>query len=594
MSEGVLAASLVKSQAIQALKGKFTARALHKLDFGQPVTITWFGDSVLEGTTVTSGGGVLGTDDAVSLVHSTLAARYPGTTLTKHNRAESGRTVAMEVIAHWAECLADNADIYVLGGGKNDLARYTLTSPTWLQGQTFDSGLAMLEAKVVELMNVRPDACIVIVTDNPYSVAATALNGYQQQWNRGAEQIARAYGCVFVDAFAAFTALGSWDSFLSDGVHPNKNGHALIAATILAEAFPAGWNRAYAERQGASFLRPAAPGEQRLHTPWRHTRSGVVGITTEVGTNYLPKMQLVGAPNGVGAHGFTGSGPWTSSTAGNTAIFTFNGSEAFLNLVMGAGQGVVTIYIDGVPTYVNFDLSTVANGKLLHLTELGLGWHIVAVSVVSGSLTVNRLDFTAGRASYANWDAPSVVASGMGAGTGLGSLPGGTGVASAAAGSLTFTFVGTGVGGNFWRSSVGGGFFFGVITIDGVQVWASSAFFLDGTEIGYGGKPIASGLTYGKHVLVVNYIAAGVYTGGFYVIDDNAPARPGQLQGWAGAAEVVKFGQAFPVVPLMSAKDPSATLTFSSVTATGFTMGATAGWWVANAPDTSPGNRITY
>ncbi len=574
--------------------GKYMARALHKLDFGQVVNLSWFGDSVLEGTTVTSGGGVLGVDDAVSLVTSTLTSRYPTSTVTSYNRCESGRTVAMEVTAHWAQCLADNADIYVLSGGKNDLARYTLTNPTWLQGQTFDSSIAMLEAKVIELINVRPNACIVIVPDNPYSVASTTLNGYQQQWNDGAEEIARTYGCVYADVYRAFTSLGNWDSLLSDGVHPNKSGHALIAATILAACFPPSWSRAYAERQGASFLNPTAPGSERLHSPWRHTRYGLVGITTEIGTNYLPKLQLVGAPNGVGAHHFSGSGPWTSSTAGDTAIFTFNGSEAFLNIVMGTSQGIVTIYIDGVPTYSNFDLTTAINGKILHLTELGLGWHIGAISIVSGSLTVNRLDFTASLPQYVNWDAPSVVASGMGSGTSLGSLPGGTGVASAISGSLTLTFVGTGVGMNIWRTAAGGGFYFGSITLDGTQIYAPSSFFLDNGEVGYGGKLVTSGLTFGKHILVVNYQASGMYTGGFYIMDETPTLRPAQLQGWAGAAEVVKFGQAFPVIPLMSAKDPSVALTFSSVTTTGFTMGGTAGWWVANAPDSTAGDRILY
>lgn len=594
-------------QRINQQPGKRLSRVMAKLYFGQPVTITSLGDSVLEGTTVTSGGGVLGTDDCLSLVRTALAAAYPAATVTMNNRAQSGNTMAMQIKRAWATALADNADVYILSSGKNELAAYSLSAPGTLEGQSNASSWAMLEAKIAELRATHPTAAIIVMADNPYSAASTTLNGYQVLWDAGAEQIAYRYGCEFVDGYRAFTRLGSYDSLLSDGVHPNKAGHALLGATLKA-VFPLAWTPDYAKRQDARALSPSStyPGlpdvTDRVSLPWRHNRNGLQALTAIVGTNYAAKMLKVGAVNGVGADHFTGTGPYTTTTAGDAVIFTLPGNEAFLDLVMGSGQGVVAFYIDGAPLKFNgalvgnVDLSLRANGKLIHFTDqcgMGkLGWHTVAVALVSGSLTVNGGYYTQGRSQFINWDSPSVVAASMGSSTSLGSAPGGTAIASANGGSLTCKFVGTGIGFCWWRSTTGGVAYYAHPTIDGIDQGAMSLGNLDSNQIGYGSQIIgASGLAYGLHTLVLNFQATGIYTAGFYPIDEQAVTRPGQLDGWAGASEVVKFGEAFPAIPTMTG---DAGVTFGSLTTAGFTNGATPGQWKAVAADTTAANALLY
>jgi len=316
-------------------------------------------------------------------------------------------------------------------------------------------------------------------------------------------------------------------------------------------------------------------------------------MSIETTATYAAKLIKFGGINGSGAGSWTGTGPWTSSNTGDAVLVTVNSDEAFLNLTMGAGQGVIDIYVDGVPWVTNIDLSLRLNGKQLGVTGLGQGWHYVGVRIVSGSVTFKSVEYSRGPAGqYVNWDAPSVVAAGMGTSTSLSPSPGGTAVASAVAGTMTLTFVGTGVAAHFWRNGTGGGAYFTSATLDGAAITTPS--ITPTTATGHIRVPLASGLSFGKHTLVLTYAGTGVYTAGFDVTDDQPTSRPAQAQGWAGAAEVVKFGSPFPTVPLVSSKDPSAALTFTSVTATGFTMGATAGWWVANGSDESAGNRVIY
>lgn len=572
------------------------APVMYKLQTGQPVAITFLGDSVLEGTTVTVGGGTLGTDDAISLIRSTLAANWPNATVTVQNRAHSGTTQLVETRREWANALADNADVYVISGGKNDIAAYTVGLPGSLQGQTYASSHALIESKIAELRQVKPDSAIVLMTENPYSAASTAANTYLANWNAGLARLADAYQCEFVDGYGAFTARGSWDGLLSDGVHPNGaaggsinevSGHALLAQAFMAH-FPASFT---AQASTATELRLEPPGKTRLYNPWKYSRLGVVAMTAAAAVAYAPKLSKVGS--------WTGSGPWTTSTAGDFMIATINGAEAFLDMVLGSGQGTVDILVDGTPVYTSFDLSNVAlnNGKLLQMPALGLGWHYIVIKVISGSVTYNGIVFPQGRAQFLNKDSASIVNASMGTpGAGVSSSPGdGTYIPSAIAGTQTVTFVGTGIAIHSWRSAGGGGTgFFTSATLDGVAL--TSPIPINGSsDYQYIRHQLASGLAYGKHTLVLTWSATGINVTGFDVFDETPTLRPAQLQGWAGAAEVVKYGQAFPQAPLVTAKDSSAGLAaFTSQSATGFTMGAVAGWWVASAVDDSAGNRLLY
>ncbi len=594
--------SLMYQGASASAPGAQVAPVMYKLSTGQAVAITFLGDSVLEGTTVTTGGGTLGTDDAISLIHSTLAANWPHATITTTNRAHSGTTQLVETKREWANALADNADVYVISGGKNDIAAYTVGLPGSLQGQTYGSSHALVESKVAELRQVKPDACIVLMTENPYSAASTSSNLYLSNWNAGLARIAAAYQCEFVDGYNAFYSLGlgTWDSLLSDGVHPNgapggliseNSGHALLARAFMAH-FPATWTSQTAVAENAPFLRVDPPGKTRLYNPWKYSRLGLATMYALASTAYAPKLSKVGS--------WTGSGPWTTSSAGDFMIATINGAEAFLDLVLGSGQGVVDILVDGTPVYTSFNLGdtvNLTNGKLLQVLNGTLGWHYVLIKVISGTVTYNGIVFPQARSQFVNYDAASVVMSGMGTpGGGVSSSPGaGTYVPSAIAGTQTFTFVGTGVAIHSWRSAGGGGTgFLTSATIDGVAL--TSPLPINGSsDYQYMRHVLTSGLAYGKHVLVLTWAATGINVTGFDIMDETPTLRSSQLQGWAGAAEVVHFGQAFPQAPLVTAKDPSAGLAaFTSQSATGFTMGATAGWWVAAAVDDTAANRLLY
>lgn len=569
---------------------------LYKLYTGADATITWLGDSVLEGTTVTVGGGTLGVDDCISLVTSSLTATWPGT-VTSHNRAHSGRTTAWELNQEWANALADNADLYVFCLGKNDLAASSLSLPGSLSGQTTASSAAMLESKIAELRQVKPNAAIAIMTENPYSAASTTLNGFLEQWNAAAARVAAAYDVEFVDGYRAFTSLGSWDALLSDGVHPNGapggsldaiSGHALLARAVMAH-LPSTWVPSAAPAGG--FL-PVQAGRARVNTPWRFSRAGLVDLNALAATAYAPKLAKVGFA--------TGSGPWTSTTAGDTMTATFNGGEAFLDLKLGSGQGIVDILVDGTPVYTGYDLSNanLANGKLLQVMgPSGPGWHYVLLKVISGSVTFNGIIFPRGRGQFLARDTGSVVNTGMGA-TGDGgvsaSTPSGVGyITSAAAGTQTVTFVGTGLGIHCWRSGAQAIGYFTSATVDGVAL-TSPQPMNSAADYQYTRHVLTSGLTYGKHIVVITYNSGGLLITGFDVFDESPQLRPGRLEGWAGAAEVVHFGQVFPQTPIVRAKDPGSGMTFSSVTTSGFTNGGTAGWWVADAVDDSAANLLLF
>lgn len=577
-TDAVVLAKLAKQFDV---RGKLIARTLYKMWSKQTVKIDVLGDSILATTTVgNAAGGIPGTNDCMSLVKTDLQTRF-GCTIALNNRATGGTTTYVETVGQWANTLAAQPDLLIIGGGKNDIDQLAQAGNLKLQGQSVASAAGLLERQIAEIRQVLPNTDLILFIDNPYSSASTS-NQYSRQWNAAARRVAAAYDVLVVDGYTWFANLsGGWDSLLYDGTHPNVAGNRALADAFLAN-FPAEWTPEMAQRQGASFLPHGVAGSDRVNAPWTHSRLGLVTLNSIFAPTARARFQKSGS--------WTGSGPWTTSTAGDDFVATVPASDALIHLTLGAGQGIVDIHVDGSPTWTNVDLSTMANGKYLHITDMGQGWHFVRVKVVSGSVTMQEVRYEHQRAAWLDYT--TLTASGMGTpSAGLNSFPGGGGALSAAAGTLTRTFVGTAVDMALWRSAAGGTAYITSVTIDGVTVANPT---LNSSWLGYTVARLASGLAFGKHTVVITFAAGGLYVGGFVPIDERVATRPARVEGWANASEVVYFPQDFPYVPFMSSKDPSVSLSFSSVTASGFTMGATAGWWVAQAADESAGNRLLY
>ena len=96
---------------------------------GRPIEAVAIGDSVLEGTNVTSGGGVLGTGDAISSITSGIAARF-GVTTTKVNHGLSGHTVAIGPLSRkWNAAVAEQANFYLIAYGAKNSAQQRYSTP---------------------------------------------------------------------------------------------------------------------------------------------------------------------------------------------------------------------------------------------------------------------------------------------------------------------------------------------------------------------------------------------------------------------------------------------------------------------------------
>lgn len=543
-------------------KGRGLARILKKMSEGTNVKITFLGDSIMEGTTATTPGN----DDAASLLCSALASRY-SVTVTKSNRCAGGTTAYNpRTSTRWASAITDNADLYVISFAKNDIVGDAGVSfPTSLTGYPKAYSLAQVESMVREIRYRLPNADIMLMSTNPYSSAYSTSNANQWAYTIALRGLAAAYDCEYCPGFEEFPGAGvngATDSYLSDGVHPNSLGHAALYGSLLAR-FPSTWTLAAAKAQGA-ILAPAAPMNRTVYS-LRQTRSGFTQLSSASLSAYTSRIDT-----GALAGSWTGTGPWTSSTADSYLTVTVLGSEVLLDFTMGAGQGVVQILPNGIPlSGGNVDLSTLTNGKLLAITGLLPGVNTVVIKVVSGTVVFNGAWYAGGAGEFIAHDAARVTSSGMGSPATLGGGYNRSGIATAAAGSLTVPFVGTGLTMQVWRSTGGGGVsFFTSLTIDGsastTPSIASTSFVRDGVI------SLASGLPYGPHTAVVTFAAAGLYVCGFCAIDENPELRRSECQGSAIVGETVRFPYPNTTAPHVSVQGASNLAGASAVTTTQF------------------------
>lgn len=87
-----------------------------------------------------------------------------------------------------------------------------------------------------------------------------------------------------------------------------------------------------------------------------------------------------------------------------------------------------------------------------------------------------------------------------------------------------------------------------------------------------------TGLEYGKHTLVVNFQASGMYVGGFSIIDERVTERSDYCEGIAKVGETVRFAHKFAHAPTVNVTSTTGnTATVNTVTTTSFVVGGTSG-----------------
>ncbi len=192
---------------------------LQRLESGQTVRIVCFGDSITGVYYHTGGRRAWG-----ELLGATLQQRYPKARIELINAGISGHTTADALKRMEADVLRHQPHLVVAMFGMNDTAR--------LSPGKFRANLGEIVHRTrsagSELLLLTPNA--VHPGDSarpPEKVAAFAA-------------LARAAGrelqVPVADVFAAFSSIqarepGEWVRLMSDTIHPNLRGHALIAAT---------------------------------------------------------------------------------------------------------------------------------------------------------------------------------------------------------------------------------------------------------------------------------------------------------------------------------------------------------------------------
>lgn len=540
------------------------AKLLAKVAAGTAVKVSVMGDSIYQGSTATTPG----TDDAISLFCSHLSTNW-GVTVTKSNQAQGGRTVWQETVEKWATLLSDNADVYVIAmTGKNDNAYETGIQPR--TGQSTASSLSQLEALIRELMVKRPGADIIIASGNPNGYASTAANTAQKAYSDGLARIAHAYRLPYADGWNAIPRAAGYPNaadaaYLTDGVHPNSAGHALLAAELTALC-----PTSYAASDGIAntFLRSDLPGAGTV-LPIYHTLGGVITATTSSTTAAADRI-ITPSTTGTWSAGTTA--PWTSSTANAAAWIMAKCTDLYVDLKAGASQGVVDLILDGTVVANDLDLSGYQDGKWFAIGQNMLpGLHHAEVRVVSGSVELQGWGHAHAPCEFIPITSSRITLSGMGASSNLSQYYAVVSQQSAVSGTITVPFVGTGILiEGYTGDNVNPGYYFSSITVDGAAIsptptWAP----VDNDAASSRAITGLTGLDYGFHTVVITFQATGFSTGGFSVIDERPTERPDSCEGYAKVGETITFAKKFSEAPVVTVTSTTAnTASATTVTAT--------------------------
>lgn len=538
------------------------ARVYEKLSAGRPIKIAAIGDSILEGNTTTTPG----TDDCLSRVAAMLSAAF-GVTVSKGNYAVSGRTIMSSMRnGQFAGALSYAADLYIISFGKND---YRSDSPAVPPGTGYPTAahLGGLEHMIRRIRTDVPFADIIILSENPDTDATSSAKLLALAKRQ--REVAAYYGCTFADGYKAFTDKGNFSAYMYDGVHPNSAGHQLLADTIMAFFEP------------GHKVAPTPPQPVPLQSMFGAHRYTQINWTSGGGSN-----RLGGRDGGtfVGT-GWNAASPFTSAVAGDVALMYFSGTEIAIMLNCGAGQGTITIDVDGQSYLSSVNLAALESGtRLLPITGLDMGPHLVAMKVLSGSVTYTRYEYLKCPINWISASSPRITYTGSSwsLATSSPTIDEYYGKefqqTEAIGATIAFDFIGTGFGMNLQRNA---GQTFNV-SIDG-----AAPFTVDVSRVGSfnysikGSVTMASGLKYGRHSVVITTMAAATRFGGVYSFDESRTARPQLQRALARVGDAVTFPIAYTDRPYVSVAPADGTSTVPPIataqTASGFTVAGTAG-----------------
>lgn len=353
------------------------SRVLTKLLAGEDIVITGFGDSILEGLTVTN----TATDGCLIVLAAELEDRF-GVTVTLNNRANSGYTVARSTInGDIATGIADAADLYVIAYGKNDISAESEGGANPVPGYPIDASIAAFERIIREIRTDVPHADIIVMAENPY-VPGSSSNTYLLNYIARQKELAWVYGCQFVDCYTPFLSLGGgdWTAWMNDSTHPNTLGHAVMADTLAAPF------RADFVGPVITQALPAAALHDIADVDLTNGNNGYVSYAAPASSNEA----LTWANTGT----WSGSNPYVTTTAGDKASGTFRGTELLAQLsTLDADNLRATVRIDGGAVYTNADFTTGKTGTYWVPLAVGLDAddHTWEIELVSGTLKLFKV-----------------------------------------------------------------------------------------------------------------------------------------------------------------------------------------------------------
>jgi len=166
------------------------------------------------------------------LLHAELRRQYPEATVDVINAGLSGHKSG-DGLTRLPELLDPRPDLVVVKFGMNDCRRITNTAPA--------TDLGTFRNNLIEIVNTCRAAGTAITLCSPNTISDSAGDWHRADLERFAEvvrEVSREFEAPCLDLYATFERLRrdtplEWSLLMSDEIHPNLLGHALIAREIL-------------------------------------------------------------------------------------------------------------------------------------------------------------------------------------------------------------------------------------------------------------------------------------------------------------------------------------------------------------------------
>ena len=176
--------------------------------------------------------------------------------------------------------------------GANDSALQSLNQRQHVPLAEYESNLVALGRAIKEQ---HPESRLLVLTPPP--VDETAWLARLRLYAPGAREsdrtlattaayaaaalaAARALGAPALDLFGGMSAVGSWRSLLSDGLHLTKEGNAFVAQRVVA-AIEESWPELAVSTtadDGTTGSSRSSSDELRPHLPWHDVAADVYGV----------------------------------------------------------------------------------------------------------------------------------------------------------------------------------------------------------------------------------------------------------------------------------------------------------------------------